>query len=144
MVQVVVEVEDINHPTSEPHFDVYVFVDNVQFYPLNDTPYGHVPKPENDIRNTFPAICPIRGFFWESEVRDEMDRYRDAPLEVLSALKSLSLKLPWQREETSNTIDVIVTHPGIAPNLPNLNPSHSNLATFSYHCMPICKSSLQL
>jgi len=143
MVQLVVEVEPIDYFTSE--FDVYIFVDNVQAYPLNDKPpYGHVPKPENDVRNIFPTIYHLRGFFGESEVRDEVDIYKDAPQEILSALKYLSFDLAYQTKETSNTIDVIVTLPGVAPNLPNLNPWQSNLATFSYHCIPICKPSLQL
>ena len=73
---VVVEVEPIDYFTSEPHFDLYIFVDDVQVYPLNDKPrYGHVPKPENDVRNTFPTVYHIRGFFGELEVRDEVDIY---------------------------------------------------------------------
>ncbi len=122
---------------SEPHFDVYIFVDGVQVHPITTRPaYGYVPDPGDDIRNTFPVIQHIPGFFWEAEVKDEVERYRDVPLEVLSALRLLAADLAWPKE--INTIDVIVTRRDYPP---NLNPCHAspNLATFSFHCMPTCR-----
>ena len=93
-VQVVDEFDPIDFTSG---LDVYIFVDNIQVYPLNDKPrYGHIPKPENDVRNTFPTIYHLLGFFGESEVRDEVNIYRDAPLEILSAFKYLSLE-PGER-----------------------------------------------
>ncbi len=143
IVEAVVEVEAIDS-TSKPPFDVYVFVDNVQFYPIIDGPtYGHVPNPVDNIRNTFPGIQRIQDYFWESEVRDEVERYRVAQLEdIITKFSVLQLSLAGTKE-VRNTIDVIVTQEGFPPNLPNLDPS-PNLATFSYDCVPICKPSLQL